>query len=195
PKFKRFTLKNNLRSEDTKFSEWLLQLGDGSLTNNDGLNADMIEIPSEFITKENLVTEIYGQDINAQDFTDLANRAILTPKNKTVDKVNEEIIAKLNGQPVIYYSTDEANCDDPADVANFPVEYMNTLNPSGMPPHALKLNVNTIVILLRNLDTKRGLCNGTRLLITQLQRNIIVAKILTGSGKGNKELIPRIILD
>ena len=72
---------------------------------------------------------------------------------------------------------------------------MNTLNPSGMSPHALKLKMNTIVILLRNLDTKRGLCNGTRLLIKELKRNVIIAEILTGSGKGNVELIPRIILD
>jgi ATP-dependent DNA helicase PIF1 len=195
PKFKRFTLINNLRSDDPNFSDWLLQLGDGTLTNQEGLNPDIILIPNEFLTNGNLVTEIYGDDINEQDFRDLANRAILTPLNKTVDKVNEEIIAKLDGELMIYYSTDEAHCDDPKDAANFPLEFMNTLTPSGMPPHALKLKLNSIVILLRNLDTKRGLCNGTRLLITKLKRNVIFAEILTGSGKGNEELIPRIILD
>jgi len=96
---------------------------------------------------------------------------------------------------MIYYSTDEANCDDPADSRNFPIEFMNTPTPSGMPPHALKLKVNTIIILLRNLETKRGLCNGTRLLVRELKRNVIIAEILTGSGKGNVELILRIILD
>ena len=81
---------------------------------------------------------------------------------------------------IIYYSIDEANCDDPADAANFPIKFMNTLNPSGMPPHAVaKLKMNTIVILLRNLEI--------HLLVTDLRQNIIFAKILTGSGK---EFIP-----
>lgn len=35
-------------------------------------------------------------------------------------------------------------------------------------------------MLLRNIDVDEGLCNGTRLIVTELCNNIIKAKILTG---------------
>ena len=37
-----------------------------------------------------------------------------------------------------------------------------------MPPHILELKINSIVMLIRNVDKTQGLCNGTRLIITHL---------------------------
>ena len=48
-------------------------------------------------------------------------------------------------------------------------------------------------MLLRNL-TPPKLCNGTRLKVVSLQRNLIEADILTGCGAGETVLIPRIPL-
>ena len=39
-------------------------------------------------------------------------------------------------------------------------------------------------MLIRNLNIKNGLCNGTRLQVTKLGKNIIYAKILTGKNEG-----------
>ena len=36
----------------------------------------------------------------------------------------------------------------------------NSITPTGMPPHKLNLKVGFTVMLLRNLCSKRGLCNG-----------------------------------
>ena len=49
-------------------------------------------------------------------------------------------------------------------------------------------------MLLRNINPSMGLCNGTRLIILQLGIKIIEAVIITGSHKGEKVLIPRIVL-
>ena len=49
-------------------------------------------------------------------------------------------------------------------------------------------------MLLRNINPSMGLCNGTRLIILQLGIKIIEAVIITGSHKGEKVFIPRIVL-
>ena len=63
-----------------------------------------------------------------------------------------------------------------------------------MPPHRLNLKKGAIVMLLRNLDIKKCLCNGTRLVIRHLYNHVLDAEILMGACKGTKVLIPRIKL-
>ncbi|ELP91477.1 hypothetical protein EIN_143770 [Entamoeba invadens IP1] len=62
--------------------------------------------------------------------------------------------------------------------------------PSGTPPHHLVLKVGTIVILLRNLNVSLGLCNGTPLIVTELQLHSIVAKNIQ---TGRLVIIPKIV--
>ena len=50
-------------------------------------------------------------------------------------------------------------------------------------------------MLIRNLNLKKGLCNGTRLQILEMGTNIIKAKILTGREVGEIAVIPRIRLN
>jgi hypothetical protein len=56
--------------------------------------------------------------------------------------------------------------------ANYPVEFLNSLNLSGLPLHDIKLKVGAVVMLLRNLDPHSSLCNGTRLIITAIHANL-----------------------
>ena len=64
-----------------------------------------------------------------------------------------------------------------------------------MTPHKLKLKVELCgdaqVILLRILNPLL-LCNGTRLVIKKLQKNVIEAIILNGKFRGENILQPRI---
>ena len=85
--------------------------------------------------------------------------------------------------------------DDPNDAIDFPVEFLHAQCPSGMPPHLLKLKVGAFIMLLRNLNPKKGLLNGTRLIVRSLHRNCIKAEIITGSNKGEEICIPRIDLE
>ncbi|XP_065658951.1 ATP-dependent DNA helicase pif1-like [Hydra vulgaris] len=62
----------------------------------------------------------------------------------------------------------------------------------GMPPHCLKLKIGCLIMLLRNLDLKAGLCNGTRMKVCALQNNYIDAEILTGVSGGKWVFVPRI---
>lgn len=76
----------------------------------------------------------------------------------------------------------------------YPAEYLNMLSFSGLPPHELGLKVNTPVMLLRNINQVAGLCNGTRLIVTQLLRRVAEERIITGAAVGTKVYIQRICL-
>ena len=78
---------------------------------------------------------------------------------------------------------------------NFPVDFLNTVEGYGLPPHHLRLKIGSIIMLIRNLNIKSGLCNGTRLQVVEMGKNLIKAKILSGNKEGQITLIPRIRLN
>ncbi|GAA0149206.1 hypothetical protein LIER_36883 [Lithospermum erythrorhizon] len=51
-------------------------------------------------------------------------------------------------------------------------DYLNTLEPKGLPHDKLVLKINSPIILLRNINPVEGLCNGTRLICKTLLPNI-----------------------
>ena len=76
----------------------------------------------------------------------------------------------------------------------YPTEFQNSFKCPGIPDHEIRLKVGLPVMLLRNINQSEGLCNGTRLTITQLGKWFIEAQIITGTNIGNKVYIPRIIM-
>ena len=73
-----------------------------------------------------------------------------------------------------------------------PIEFLNTLCPSGMPPHTIQLKKHSIIKLLRNLDPLNDLCNDTRCVIEHLHDHIIDATTACGPHAGKQIFIPRI---
>jgi hypothetical protein len=128
------------------------------------------------------------------DVQDLADKAILCPKNDEVLKMNEEILARFPGQCSTYYSADSIVCDDEEEQEIYQLDFIHSLTPSGMPPHRLNLKVGVIVMLLRNLNPSLGLCNGTRLIVKRLMSNILDCEIISGQNAGSRVFIPRIEL-
>jgi hypothetical protein len=193
-KFKVLQLKDNVRSFDNEFSDWLIKLGNGDLTNDHGLSDDIIEIPDSMICKESLIQEIFGDKLCVEDVGKFSKMAILCPKNSDVDQINEEVLNLLDGEVVSYLSTDSIDDEEAEDRQNYPVEFLNDCTPSGMPVHKLNLKIGSLIMLLRNLNTKRGLCNGTRLIATKLKPNLIIAEVLTGTAEKQTVFIPMIDL-
>ncbi|XP_039749929.1 ATP-dependent DNA helicase pif1-like [Pararge aegeria] len=142
---------------------------------------------------QELVNKVYPDidDISYKTISWFKERAILSLTNEQVDKVNNLILSKIDAPTKMYYSV--ATVLDLEEAVHFPTEFLNSLNPSGLPPHKMVLKVGCPVILLRNLNPTK-LCNGTRLLIKSLKTFIIECTILTGCGTGEDVLIPRIPL-
>ncbi|XP_077201143.1 uncharacterized protein LOC143841157 [Paroedura picta] len=193
--FNIFPLTVNVRATDPAFSQWILQIGDGAHDITPPLPEDMVEIPRQTITTQDLATDIFGTQFTAEQTHTFTDRAILCPKNSHVDTLNASILRRLEGNVTTYYSVDsiEDENEENSEIF-FPIEFLNSLNPTGMPLHQLTLKTGAIVILLRNLNTNKGLCNGTRLIITDLRPNILLARIATGSASGDTVFIPRITL-
>ncbi|UYV76683.1 hypothetical protein LAZ67_14001748 [Cordylochernes scorpioides] len=78
---------------------------------------------------------------------------------------------------------------------NYPTEFLNSLTPTGMPPHQLNLKIGAIVMLLRNMNPKQGLCNGTRMVIQRMFSHVLEVQKLTGTKVGHTVLVPKISSD
>nr|GFC22493.1 ATP-dependent DNA helicase PIF1-like [Tanacetum cinerariifolium] len=156
------------------FNQWVLSVGNRIVLAKakDGEDEpSWIQILDQFIINsldspiEAIVAETYPNFIKRQhDEEYLKERAILTPMNADVDEINTYMFKKLVGKFVTYNSADEVckastECLDQQQL--YPTEFLNTLNFSGMPPHALCLKKELSIILLRNVNPTKGLCNGT----------------------------------
>ena len=68
----------------------------------------------------------------------ISERAILAPKNSTVDKINNIVVSQcFVGPENVFFSADTTTNQD--DATRFSVEYFNGLTPAGLPPHRLIL--------------------------------------------------------
>ena len=191
PLFHQHQFTRNMRTlpGEGEFAAWLVQLGSGFL-NDTSMNPETVEIPPACCCEGDLIDEVFA----AADRNSWHERVILSPKNEHCLEVNERVLQMVPGEARTYLSADSVKCDSEEERLNYPTEFLNSLTPSGMPPHRLNLKVDSVVMLLRNLSLRQGLCNGTRLKVTQLHNNCIQAMILQGEHQGNAVLIPRIKL-
>lgn len=126
-----------------------------------------------------------------------SNSAILAPTNRNVHEINELALRfyRPNQQTFNYLSADSIGADEEEDMQlNITQEFLNSINVASLPPHQLNLKVGAIVILIRNLNFKKGLCNGVRLVVQDARQNFIIARILTGEFANQTALIPKITL-
>ncbi|RCV30103.1 hypothetical protein SETIT_6G067300v2 [Setaria italica] len=119
----------------------------------------------------------------------MREHAILSTRNEHVDGLNARMIDMFPGKEKVYFSHDSVD-DDTNN--NYPLYFLNSITPNGLPLHELKVKKNCPVIL--NLDPHNGLCNGTRLVVRSFEDNTIDAEIVNGQHDGNRVFISRIPL-
>lgn len=100
-----------------------------------------------------------------------AERAILTPKHLDVHRINDEVTKRLSGESREYLSIDSVHDEEEGEDCLYEPEFLHSLNVSGMPPHRLTFKVGSPIMMMRNLNSDIGLCNGTRVRIVQLCNN------------------------
>lgn len=175
-----------------RFSETLLKIGNGTFSNDNNGNITIVpELATVVSSIEDLINKIYPEVLHIANKPTswLKERVILAPRNDRVALINSLILSKFEAESSVYNSIDTMR--DPTEAVNYPVEFLNSLEPPGVPPHTLKLKIGSPIILMRNLNSPK-LCNGTRLRVKSLQPNLIEAEIITGCAAGEIVCIPRI---
>ncbi|PIA41318.1 hypothetical protein AQUCO_02200015v1 [Aquilegia coerulea] len=124
-----------------------------------------VELPSEIKrckSTMDLLFKVYP-NLNVEEVateTYLQERSIISARNDDVATLNELAInhfpAIEDDQPIENRGNSLSN------------ENMQALEPPSLPPFKLQLKVGCPIMLLRNLQPRDGLCNGTCLMVVQL---------------------------
>lgn len=188
--FRVFHLTANVRvgPELLEWSNYLLSVGEGQ-------GGESIPVPEpvhKVSTVDELIQAVFP-DMN--DPTTFNGRAILTLLNTDVSMINDKVLRAFPGDAREYQSVDEIPPGEVSNVSLYPTEFLNTIEDATVPAHKLRLKIGCIVLLLRNLDTTRGLCNGTRLRVDGFYPRMLKVTIVSeGAFYGQQVLLPRIAL-
>jgi ATP-dependent DNA helicase PIF1 len=148
------------------------------------------------ITSENnLIESVYRSlaELQTVPFPDYFHyRAILAVRDTDIHTLNLTILAYLPGNEYTYTSTDSYLMESPSAHENndVPIEFLHSLNPSGLPIAHLYLKVGCPIIILYNINPKHGLCIGTCATIVQMSNQPLQLRLLTGDHIGETALIP-----
>ena len=182
---------------EQNFAKWQLEVGHGQHTDEEC----NISLPEHFKCRENTVASlidsiypgIYTPNHSNQYFSE---RTILSCKNTEVDSLNQEVLQKFPGHSQVFHSADyiptseQSGEDDP--MLNYPVEYLNRITCSGLPIAKLELKAGCPIMILKNLDARHGVCNGSRGILRRYRNRVLEVELLTGEHAGEKVFIPRI---
>jgi ATP-dependent DNA helicase PIF1 len=123
----------------------------------------------------------------------LVQRAILTPLNENMNRLNALGTSMLTGEAKIYHAQDSVS--DTEYGGTYATEFLNGLDPSNLPPFELSLKVGQPVILIRNMDARRGRYNNTRMVDRALGRKLIDFEIVLGPFRGSRFFLPRVSIE
>uniref|UniRef100_A0A0D3BIS7 ATP-dependent DNA helicase n=1 Tax=Brassica oleracea var. oleracea TaxID=109376 RepID=A0A0D3BIS7_BRAOL len=178
----KFPLKTNMRvnEDEIEFSDWLLKVGEGQTESgqedeDDGYHDQMIIVDNSLVPEikddslKEVVDAAYG-DVNKIEASQSSctDKAILTPRNDTVDEINAYTISKTGGESKDNYSYDSFEVSETQSNQNdtlYAIEYLNSMEFAGLPSHKLTLKVGAPIMLLWNINKTKELCNGTRMIL------------------------------
>jgi len=161
-------------------------------------------VPADLLIQESetallsLVKFVYGdliENIMIPRFFD--DDVILCPTIDSVEQVNDFILSLILDEEQTYLSSDipcQYGEDQEIQGEWFTQNFLNDIKCSRIPNHRIKLKIGVPIMLLKYIDKANGLCNGTRLQVNDLGKNVIFTTVITGKNVGDKIFIPRMNL-
>ena len=186
------------RMQITKFAAWQMSVGNGTHACYEG-EATKLQLPPEMcfgacaaggpghLEVDAVVEWVFGgllsraAALDANIAAQLADCAILAPRNKDVEALNQAVLERLAGESVVLPSADEVVGGVGEHRPN--PEFLHSQHPSGMAAHELVLKVGAVVMLTHNLCQPRGLCNGSRLVVRSIGTYRLVCQLVGVDGQ------------
>ena len=147
------------------FAKWQLEVGQGKHT--DDSEGSIISVPEHMKCRENtvdcLIDTIYPGISNGNLAANyFSEHTILSSLNVVVDSLNNSVLSKFPGPSRVFHSADsiptseQSGGEDP--MLNYPVEYLNQINCSGLPLAKLELKKGCPMMILHNLNAALKEC-------------------------------------
>ena len=121
----------------SKFVARLLQLGNGyRKCDANGELPILDDFANVVMNYDDLLDIVYLLEM-FKNHEWLAEHTILAPKNEAITRINQRIQSRVPGTLCTYTSIN--NIIDSDEAVHYPVEFLNSGNPSGFPEHKLQL--------------------------------------------------------
>jgi ATP-dependent DNA helicase PIF1 len=144
------------------------------MLNSVGLgDVETVEVPPECWASslQDLVLRVYAQDFSSP------GRHIVTTTLEAAARVNNYIIGLLPGVAVAAQAADtKIRCRDDL----YSVEFIASLSLPGVPPAELLLKVGGRYMIMRNLDARRRMLNGTIVTVRAIQTYSLRVELPSG---------------
>lgn len=93
-----------------------------------------------------------------------SDRTILSARNDNVNEINAHILNLFPGEKAFFQGENSVGVEEghgiDAPETIYPVEYLESINCSGLPLSKLELLLGCLLMILCNLDPANDLCNG-----------------------------------
>ena len=174
---KRFRLVQSMRDRlDKPYSQTVRAIGEGLIAPLT-LPDESVVIPLQYTLPRDIgdsnpdtpedrrcyrIDFVYPDLLTAEPHT-FADRGILSPTNASTDEINEHILNLLPNQVHTLASSNtiiKSNPNDLEEVSS--VEFLQSVDVPGVPPHNLRLKVGCVVMFIRNVNFDSGIVNGRK---------------------------------
>ena len=115
----------------------------------------------------------------------------MAPTNNSTDEINDNILGRLPARMHTLHSANTIIKTSPNDINDVSsVEFLQSIDVTGVPPHDLNLKVVCVVMFIRNVNFDSGIVNGRKGIVRAISSRIVDVEII---GDGSPLVrIPRI---
>src|ERR1700685_4588825 len=103
------------------------------------------------------------------------------------------VLSRFIGEKKVFHAADEM-VEDPNNkmARTVPTKFLNSITTFGLPPARLELKLGCPLMVLRNLASEQGVCNGTRTILTHISHCVLKVRLMSGDYVGETVFIPHI---
>ena len=195
PLWTEFALRNLTHPQrdasDAGYSHFIDLVGDGDVSATHSVDRDThltkME-PMSATTSEEEAIQFVFPDVN--NTFECSDRAIITGTNVRVDELNSKILTKLDGPVMTLHSVTRLDPQHHGRLEHvLPEEFLHSLKSPGVPDHNLRLKLNCLCLVMRNISVQDRVMNNTKVILREVGRKYVTVETLS---EHRQVLLPRI---